>query len=159
MTIDGKNSTQRTHSGVKGLFCLPSPRWKAAFLSLWPALSWVFMGCLLSAWKSPTRRPTGTQREDPGRIPQLVIEDLYTCEDTGHLWIPSLKIRQISSSSELRGKEGSLLSVSQTLKTDAIRFTAGWRLWPDTLFSCFCPPAASLEKTSSGECNKKQRQE
>lgn len=86
----------------------------------------------------------------PKRIPQLVISHLYNCQDTGHLWIPLLKRREITSAPELRRKEGSFLSASQTFKTDAIRFTAGWRPGPDTLSTGFCPPAASLEKTSSG---------
>lgn len=52
---------------------------------------------------------------------------------------------------ELRREEASLF---QIFKTDAIRLTAGWRLGPDTVSSGFCPPAAGLEKTSSGEPNK-----
>lgn len=49
------------------------------------------LSCLLWAWMSPTCRPTVTQKDDPSRIPRLAISHLYNCQDTGHLWIPSLK--------------------------------------------------------------------
>lgn len=62
-----------------------------------------------------------------------------------------LKRREITSPPELRGKEGPFLfACSPTFKTDAIRFTAGWRPEPDTQSTGFCPPAVILEKSSSG---------
>lgn len=71
---------------------------------------------------------------------------LYDCQDTDHLRIPLLKMHGETSAAEFRRKEGSFLfASSETLKTDAIRFTAGWRPGPDTLSTGFCPLAARLE--------------